>query len=87
MAKQQIPYEVICSTYRARTCPRVQPGKIIALRSQPVQSRNPVSGSLVRVAEGDSYYQLDHTHVFYFGLDENDDAEEFRMGMCGSGVD
>ena len=64
-------------------CPRVQPGKIIALRSQPVKSRNPVSGSLVRVAEG---YQLDHTHVFYFGLDENHDAEEFRMGMCGSGV-
>ena len=67
-------------------CPRVQPGKIIALRSQPVQSRNPVSGSLVRVAEGGSYYQLDHTHVFYFGLDENHDAEEFRMGLCGSGV-
>ena len=59
-------------------CPRVQPGKIIALRSQPVQSRNPVSGSLVCVAEGDSYYQLDHTHVFYFGLDENHDAEESR---------
>ena len=35
---------------------------------------------------GTHIYQLDHTHVFYFGLDENHDAEEFRMGMCGSGV-
>ena len=27
-----------------------------------------------------------HTHVFYFGLIEDHDAEEFRMGLCSSGV-
>ena len=35
---------------------------------------------------GTHIYQLDHTHVFYFGLDENHDAEEFRMGMCSFAV-
>ena len=35
---------------------------------------------------GTHIYQLDHTHVFYFGLDENHDAVEFRMGLSSSGV-
>ena len=34
---------------------------------------------------GTHIYQLDHTHVFYFGLDENHDSKESRMGMCVSG--
>ena len=39
---------------------------------------DPLGGIHRPLAEGDSHYQLDHTHVFYFGLDENHDAEESR---------